>query len=232
LLPPARSGPNAGRRLAEPPAEDAIEMRDIAKAGRESNIDDRQMQMAPVGQHCECALKPTFHNVLGERLSRLLEELLDLSPRQAEDAGDAVEIAIGIAEATRDLPQDRPQPRGLHPPLRNNLCGFGGRPERCGHEIEKVNADNRGQIGRWGFSVGCEPSQVSAEEVKRRSRMHRLTCQILRMGYQELKCGSPYHDISDPAAASRNSPLWPLLIEKVRPASIADALLSGLLELD
>jgi hypothetical protein len=43
--------------------------------------------------------------------------------------------------------------------------------------------------------------------------MHRLTCQILRMGDQGLKCGSPYQDISNPATVSRNSPLWPLLIE-------------------
>jgi len=56
-------------------------MRDIAKAGRKGNIDDRQMKAAAVAQHCEGALKPAFHNVLGERLSRFLDQLLDVSPR-------------------------------------------------------------------------------------------------------------------------------------------------------
>src|SRR5260370_30819156 len=102
-------------------------MRDIAKADRKSNIDDRQMKAAPVGQHCEGALKPAFHKVLGERLPRLLEQLLDVSPRQAERAGDVVEIEIGIAEASRDLCQDRSQPGSLHTTLRNDFCSFAGR---------------------------------------------------------------------------------------------------------
>src|SRR6266446_6731612 len=78
--------PHAGRRFAEAPAEHAIEMRDVAKAGRKGNIDDRQMKAAPVAQHCEGALKPAFHKMLRERLSCLLEQLLDVSPRQAERA--------------------------------------------------------------------------------------------------------------------------------------------------
>src|SRR5260370_34565723 len=93
-----RPGPHARRRLAEVPAEHAIEMRDIAKAGRKSNIDDRQMKAAAVAQHCEGALKAALHKVLGERLSGFLEQLLDVSPRQAERADDIVEIEIRIAE--------------------------------------------------------------------------------------------------------------------------------------
>src|SRR5258708_6435858 len=147
LLRRDRCSPHAGRRLAEAPAEHAIEMRDVAKADRKGNIDDRQMKAAAVGQHCERALKPAFRKVLGERLSCLLKQLLDVPPRQAERAGDVVEIEIGIAEPSRDLRQDRPLPRGLHPTLGNNLCGFVGWTERCGYEIEEVNADNRGQFG-------------------------------------------------------------------------------------
>src|SRR6266849_5231985 len=144
LLRHDRCNPHARWRFAEAPPEHAIEMRDVAKAGRKGNIDDRQMQAAAVGQHGEGALKPAFHKMLCERLSRLLEQLLDVSPRQAERADDVVEIEVGIAEAPRDLRQDRPQPGSLHATLRNDLCGFGGRPERCGHQIEEVNADNRG----------------------------------------------------------------------------------------
>jgi len=38
LLRPDRCGPHARRRLAEVPAEHAIEMRDVAKAGRKGDI--------------------------------------------------------------------------------------------------------------------------------------------------------------------------------------------------
>src|SRR5262249_6025216 len=75
-LPPDRRSPRARRRLAETPAERPIEMRDIAKAGFESNIDDRQMKVTAVGQHCEGVLKPAFHEALCERLSSLREQLL------------------------------------------------------------------------------------------------------------------------------------------------------------
>ena len=68
----------------------------IAKAGREGDINDREMQVVRVGQHCKRALKPAFHKALGERLSRLLEQSLDVSPRQAQCADDVVEIEIGV----------------------------------------------------------------------------------------------------------------------------------------
>jgi hypothetical protein len=48
-------------------------MGQIAKAGRKGDIDDREMQAARVGQHRKRALKPAFHEALGEQLSRLLE---------------------------------------------------------------------------------------------------------------------------------------------------------------
>jgi hypothetical protein len=60
--------------------EHAIEMRNITKADRTRNIDDRQMQMARVSQHREGTLKPASCNVLGERFSGLLEQFLHVSP--------------------------------------------------------------------------------------------------------------------------------------------------------
>jgi hypothetical protein len=35
----------------------------------------------------------------------------------------------------------------LHAALRDDFCGFGGRPERYGYEIDKMTADNRRQFG-------------------------------------------------------------------------------------
>src|SRR5258708_15657214 len=85
-----RRSAHAQWRLAEAPAKHAIEMRNVTKAGRKGNIDDRQMEVAPVGQHYEGAIEPAFHKVPGERLSCLLEQSLDVSPRQAQRAGDVV----------------------------------------------------------------------------------------------------------------------------------------------
>jgi hypothetical protein len=78
----------ASCRLPEAAAEHAVEVRHIAKASREGDIDDREMQAARVGQHRKRTLKPAFHEALGERLSRLLEQLLDVSPRQVDTDGD------------------------------------------------------------------------------------------------------------------------------------------------
>jgi hypothetical protein len=110
---------------------------------------NRQMQMARVSQHREGTLKPASCKVLGERLSGPLEQPLHVSPRHAERPGDIVQIEIGIAEASRDLRQDRLQPGCLHTALRNDVCSFGGRPERRGHEIEgtpmvETSSDDRG----------------------------------------------------------------------------------------
>jgi hypothetical protein len=69
------------------PAEHAIEMRDIAEARVEGDVHDRQVAAAGIGQQREGALEPAFENVLGERLSRLLEQTLDVSPRHAYGAG-------------------------------------------------------------------------------------------------------------------------------------------------
>ena len=121
-------------------------MRNITKADRKRNIDDRQMQMARVSQHREGALKPASCKVLGERLAGPLEQFLHVSPRHTECPGGIVQIEIGIAEASRDLRQDRLQPGCLHTTLRNDACSFGGRPERRGHEIEEMYADGRGQF--------------------------------------------------------------------------------------
>src|SRR5258708_27423726 len=72
LLRRDRCSPHAGRRLAEAPAEHAIEMRDVAKADRKGNIDDRQMKAAAVGQHCERALKPAIIDIALDRKSTRL----------------------------------------------------------------------------------------------------------------------------------------------------------------
>jgi hypothetical protein len=44
-------------------------MRNITKADRKRDIDDRQMQMVRVSQHREGTFKPASCKVLGERLS-------------------------------------------------------------------------------------------------------------------------------------------------------------------
>src|SRR5215472_2279236 len=138
-------------------------MRNITKADRKRDIADRQMQMVRVGQHSEGTLKPASRKVLGERLFGLLEQFLHVSPRYAERPGDIVQIEIGIAEASRDLCKDRLQPGCLHTTLRNDVRGFGGRPERRGHEIEEMYADGGGQFWRPRFFEGCERPQVSVE---------------------------------------------------------------------
>src|SRR5215831_13548346 len=66
--------------------------------------------------------------------------------RHAERPGDIVQIETGVAEASRDLRQDRLQPGCLHTTVRNDVCSFGGRPERRGHEIEEMYADGGGQF--------------------------------------------------------------------------------------
>src|SRR5215469_3876837 len=129
------------------------------------------------------ARKPAFHQALRERLCCLLEQPLDVSPRQAERAGDLVEIEIAFAEAPPDLCDDRAQPGSLHTALRNDFCSFGGRPERCGDEVEKVNADSRSQFERWGLFEGRERSQITAEQVEGWIRMHCTTCVVLGAGY-------------------------------------------------
>src|SRR5262249_13098800 len=130
--------------------------------------------------------------VLGERLSCLLEQLLYVSPRQAERADDGIEIEIGVAEAAPDLSDNRPQPCRLHPTPPNDLCGFGRRPERCGNEIDEMDADDRRQFCWRGFFEGGERAQVAVEEAERRSRTHGTTCEVLRMGHQGFECGSPH----------------------------------------
>src|SRR5262245_37245528 len=66
LLPHGRCGAYARWRVAEAPAERAIEMRNITKADPKRDIDDRQMQMVRVSQHRESTIKPAFCKVLGE----------------------------------------------------------------------------------------------------------------------------------------------------------------------
>jgi hypothetical protein len=104
------------------------------------------MQMMRVGQHREGTLKPASCKVLGERLSGPFEQFLHVSPRHAKRACDIVQIEIGIAEASRDLLQDRLQPGCLHATLHNDVCSFGGWAERRGHEIEEMYADGGGQL--------------------------------------------------------------------------------------
>lgn len=105
-------------------------MRNVTKADCKRDIDDGQMQMVRVSQHREGTLKPTRCKVLGERLSGLFEQLLHVSPRHTERSSNIVQIEIGIAEALRDLRQDRLQLGCLHTTLRNEVCSFDVRPER------------------------------------------------------------------------------------------------------
>src|SRR5215475_12880808 len=183
----------------------------IAKPGREDDIDDREMQAPRVGQHCKRTLKPALHKSLGERLSRLLEQLLDVSPRQAQLADDVVEIEIGLPEPSRNLCNHRPEPGRLHASLRDDFCGFGGRPEHRGDEIEKVFADGRGQFRRW-LVAGRERSQVVVEQAKSRSRADRVACQVLRMGYKGFKGGRPYRNISVAEATWTKSTVRPCVM--------------------
>ena len=121
-------------------------MRNITKADCKRDIDDGQMQVVLVSQHREGTLKPASCEVLGERLSGPLELFLHVSPGHAERPGDFVQIEIGIAEASRDLCQDRLQSRCLDATLRNDVFSFGGRCERCGHEIDEMYADGGDQF--------------------------------------------------------------------------------------
>ena len=74
-------------------------MGDIAEARRKGNIDDRQMKAAPIAQHGEGALEPAFQKVLNERLSSLLEQLLDVSAREAERTGGIGAVFASKARA-------------------------------------------------------------------------------------------------------------------------------------
>src|SRR6267378_2435852 len=163
------------------------------------------------------ALKAALHKMFGERLSRFLEQLLHISSRQAKRAGDMVEIEVRVAEASCEL--------------RHDLFGFGGRAQRCGDKIEKVGADDRGQFGWRRFFDGCERSQVAVEQTERRSRLHSMTYQVLRMGHQGFERGSPHRDISHPTAGPK-CPLRASMIRKVRPAGITGTFLTGLREAD
>src|SRR5262245_4843053 len=141
--------------------------------------------------------------MFGERLPRFLKQSLHISSRQAQRAGDMVEIEVRVAEASCDLRQDRAQARSSQPALRDDLFGFGGRAQRCSDKIEKMNADDRGQFG-WRRSFdGCERSQVAVEQAERRSRIHSMTYQVLRMGYERLQRGSTHRDIPHPAAGPK-----------------------------
>jgi len=144
----SRRRPDACWSLAEPPPEQAIEMGDVAEADGERDVDDAQMREGRIAQHRVGALKSALRDMLGERLPSLLEQALDAAPGQAEPAGDGVDIEIRIAEAPRNLSQDRAQPRGLQPAPGDDLLSFGRRPESCGHEVQEVHSDYISQFGR------------------------------------------------------------------------------------
>ncbi|SFV12061.1 hypothetical protein SAMN05192541_1181, partial [Bradyrhizobium arachidis] len=97
-------------------------MRKVTKADCKRDINDGQMQMVRVIQHREGTLKPTPCKVLGERLSGPFEQFLHVSPRHTERSSNIVQIEIGIAEALRDLRQDRLKLGRLHTTLRNHVC--------------------------------------------------------------------------------------------------------------
>jgi len=138
---------------------------------------------------------------------------------------------LEIAEAQRDLRQHRPQPRSLHATLCNNFGDFGSGSERRSHEIEKVNADDRGQFGWRRLFQGRERSQVTVEEAKRRPLTHRVTCQIFRVGHQGSERGSLHRNISDATVVWPKSAVWPRLIDKLRPANIVNMFLAGMRDL-
>jgi hypothetical protein len=77
------------------PAEQAIEMRRVAEACGERDVDDPQVGKASVGQHGVGPLQAALGHMLGERLPGFLEQTLKISPRQAKRARDVVEIEIG-----------------------------------------------------------------------------------------------------------------------------------------
>src|SRR6266566_1452890 len=169
--------------------------------------------------------------MFGERPSRFFEQLLHVSSRQAERAGDVVEIEVRVAEVSCDLRQDRPQARSFQPALRNDLFGFSGRAQSCSDEIEKVNADDRRQFG-WRRSFdGCERSQVAVEQAERGSWIHSMTCQVRRMAYEGLERGSTHRDIPHLTAGPK-CPFRTSMTRKVRPARITGTFLTGLREAD
>src|SRR5258708_27489830 len=62
--------------------------------------------------------------------------------------------------------------------------------------------------------------------------MHRVTCQIFRMGYQGFKCGSLHCNISDAAVTWPKSSHRPRLINKTGRAAVIGAFLPRVCELD
>ena len=71
-------------------------------------------------------LKSALRDMLGERLSRLLEQALDAASRRSNPAGNGVDIKTRITEATRNLGQDCAQLHGLQPAPGDDLLSFGG----------------------------------------------------------------------------------------------------------
>src|SRR5215831_5140783 len=126
----------------------------------EGDVNDPPVEVPVIGQHGLGAVEAAFHDMIGERFSSLLQQALDIAARQAEVAGDAVELEIRVAEALRDHREDRAQTRGFQPTLPNDLSGLGGRSERCRSEIDEMRTDYVRQVGGRCLFEGRERSQV------------------------------------------------------------------------
>src|SRR5262249_6939829 len=120
------------------------------------------------------AVEAAFHDMIGERFSSLLQQALDIAARQAEVAGDAVELEIRVANARRDHGGERATPRGSQPRLPNDLSGRGGRSERRRREIDEMRAHYVRQAGGRCLFEGRERSHVFVKKKQRWSRVQRL----------------------------------------------------------
>ncbi len=106
------------------------------------------MQAAPVGQHCQGARKPAFHKVLGERLSRVLERLLEYR-RDRPSVPATLSRSKSVSLKRRAISARIALTRAAFTPrFATSFCGFGGRPERLRPPLS-------GQCG-WRLSAIAE----------------------------------------------------------------------------
>src|SRR5215813_1991484 len=76
--------PHARRRVAIASAEDAIEIRQVAEAARVGDVDDLETTMSCTGQHGMRLLQPQLHDSLGEGHIRVMQQILHIAGRYAD----------------------------------------------------------------------------------------------------------------------------------------------------
>src|SRR5947209_17749276 len=104
------------------------------------------MRICRIGQHRVGALQPVLGEVHGELLSGLLEQTLEVAPRLAEPAGEAVDVEAWITVTPGNFSKRRPQPGGLQSAPGDELPGLSARAD-CGcHKVEQMQLDEPAQF--------------------------------------------------------------------------------------